>query len=229
MKKLKESVLKSKQLTTFLIGLVVILFSYKFVLPKLTTALEIYRQIGTERTRLAILKTKTIDLQNSDEKELQNNNDLALKAIPSQKNVINVITSLDNLANQNGVLIDNLTISSSGKESTISAQGLNHYEFSLQVIAGLDQIKTFMDRIKTSLPILTVRGLTVDNVQQQTDLNIQTYYLDFPQTIGAIDAPVQKLTQDEEDVLKKLSSYTAISELNTGTETGGGKTNPFSQ
>ncbi|PIU03589.1 hypothetical protein COT44_02210 [Candidatus Shapirobacteria bacterium CG08_land_8_20_14_0_20_39_18] len=229
MKNLKELVLKSKQLTTFLIGLIVILFSYKLVLPKLTTALEIYRQIGVERTRLAILKTKTIDLQNLNEKELQDNNNLALKAVPPQKNVINVISSLDNLANQNGVLIDNLTISSGGKESTVSTQGLNHYEFSLQVIAGIDQINTLMDKIKTSLPILTVKGLTVDNIQQQTDLNIQTYYLNFPQTIGAVDTPVQKLTKDEEDSLKKLASYTAISELNIGSETGGGKINPFSQ
>jgi len=86
-----------------------------------------------------------------------------------------------------------------------------------------------MDKIKTSLPILTVKGLTVDNIQQQTDLNIQTYYLNFPQTIGAVDTPVQKLTKDEEDSLKKLASYTAISELNIGSETGGGKINPFSQ
>lgn len=229
MNKTKELIAKYHSLFIFILVAGLLFSGYQVVFPRLLNIFEMNKEIQANQQRLNNLRTKITDLQRINETELSKNNDLALQAIPSKKNMISILSSLSTLANENAIIIDEISISSGSQVATASADQLGSFIFSLKLIGNTTQIRSFAGSINTVLPIFTLKDLNVDVLSGASVLRIQSYYMGFPMTIAKVDEPLVALNPVELETLKKIASSSSFLDTITEDSIGGGKINPFSQ
>lgn len=224
-----EILLKYERIIFVFIGIFLVFLSWSFIIPKTNQVFEAKNSLAKEKSRLTKLQAKLADLESLNEFELSERTNLALKAVPDKKNVIGVMSSLRTQAAEKGLMIENLSVSPGELMSTVSATpGPGKLDFKIEIQGPLETILDFFTKMQESLPLVSLRQVKIELVggNAAVSLTLESYFLPLPQTLGAIDLPVLKLTPDEEKVLNQISGFSFLPPASFTPSVG--RVNPFS-
>lgn len=208
-------------------SLMLIFVTFQLVIPQTSNIFQTGRNLGQVQQKLQILKNKLNDLETLNESELSNRQAVVVKALPTEKNFLLTLGVLVSLANREGLTVESYKSS----PGLVLVKEKGRIEYKMTVSGSIEKLKSYLSDVQNSLPLMNPTGKLSIDIKDNTALasvNIETYYFPLPQTLGAIDKPVQKLSADEEKYLNLLISYNSPPESISPLPVIVGRTNPFS-
>jgi len=218
-------------------------FLYVF-LPRFREYRETEKEIKVQDQKIAVLTRKFNDLNTLSEKELQDNVDLSLRAVPAEKDFYIVVQNIKSIFGQEGVLLPEFQFSV-GEVSTQSAKAAQQTEgdqpeffaIELSFFGPVDNVEKVISRLENSLPLLSVNSLKLNSDSSSPSgqlgnyegtMSLKSYFALLPRTLGAIDKELPKIDSQQKKQLEGLSSfeYYAAEEVPLG-EIAVGRENPF--
>lgn len=199
-----KSVLKPSYKSILIpIGLIVLIlllvylvadYSYKRVLKQNEDIAEAQRIEN-------ILDEKLSELESTKD-QLPRYVEVASLSIPEKTPALAMLIVTKQLADENGVFLDDLSMSKGAGEETKTAI------LDIGVIGEFESVVMFTKEIKTYYPLSTIGEMDVDFVGDQTgvDVKVSGYYADFPETLPDIEVPMEKITSENYNTLSSLSS-----------------------
>lgn len=208
-------------------GIVLIILTWSFVNPKINETFEAKKQLESDKGKLLRLQNKLAELEGLNEVELLETTKVSLRAISTEKNFMEALDTIGQVANEKGLAIESFSVNPG--ELSVSEKGEISYK--LTVVGPLDGVSSFMSEINNTLPLISLVGnlsLNISEGESTTiDLQAENYFLPPPKTIGKTDSPVPKLSAAEEKALSSISSFTFFPQ-ESFPSAGGGKEDPFS-
>lgn len=195
-------------ISVFLLGLIVIW-------PKIQEINQARLTLNQNTQYLNKLKAKLADLESLNEYELTDRNNLSLRAIPEIKNPLGTLISLRSLATEMNISVEEISVAVGGvssesgqKKSTDLAQ----INFKVKLTGAKTDIFGFFKKTEESLPIISADSVKIalSGDFASAELKLSSYYLSYPETIGKIDTPVSKLSNDEEKLLDKIKGFAFV-------------------
>ncbi len=206
--------------------------------PFIAKTIDLNDKLKDEKVKLSKLKKKLEVLENLNEEQLDENVKKVETILPSQKPVITVLNSLFNLANQQDVILGEISFSpgeikqeeTKEEKKKVNKEG-EQLAVNFNITGNLEDITDFLDKLELQTPLSRLEGfgLNVENKQETTTaLNLKVFYLPLPETLGKISDPLPVLNKKEQDVLAELENFEDFTADETVViETSGGKSNPF--
>jgi Tfp pilus assembly protein PilO len=229
MKDYRKNLIKYHHLFLPAVLVVSLVIGWTFFLPRFEQIKGIYDSLQKGRARVSQLQTKIQDLETLNEYELSGKSEMLLTALPSQKNPVGMMTMVDQLAEENGLLVEELKVSP-GEVATEAAEITEAGElvFKLTMSGDISQFLNFLKVANQSLPLVTIqiKNFDISGQSFSTDVTLIGYYSGLPKTLGKAEAPVPKLTSEEEELLNQLRGY-HLYQTETFEPQPGGKPNPF--
>lgn len=203
-----------------LLGIVIFMFMLNRINP-------INAQIGDLNSQQQDLEAKLTSLQklfNSVNTQSQ----LTTIALPSTNIAGVVLAELKTSAVENNLVLTNVNVSST--EATDS--DLDYSTIELKANGGYTDIEAFIKSIQQLLPLVNISAFKIDNSAEGglvASLSLYTYWSEYPQTLPSVNQPINNLTDDEVNLINKLSDFTkpALGQL-VPESTNSGRINPFS-
>jgi hypothetical protein len=139
---------------------------------------------------------------NSTKEQLPRHVEIASLSIPGKTPALAMMIVIKQLAEEKGVVIDELSLSGGSGADTKTAS------FTIGVSGDFTAVVGFTKEIKTFYPLSTIGDMEVNFAGESStvDVRVVGYYADFPSTLPAIEAPIDKLTSDNYETLSKLSN-----------------------
>lgn len=202
------------------------------IMPQLNRLLDTNRNIGELNKKASFLEAKAEELSILDEEDLKGKLNLALLALPQETDFANIIGVVLNLTSQAQFsLISFQTDRIDPKAGTKSAA----YGIKLSLIGPQDTLESLLNDIEKNARVMKVKSLeyTSSKTSEPIDVNlgIEVYYSPVPSTLEAVDAPLPKLTEKDDQIIASLAR---VAQQHTGeaappaTSFGPrGKSNPF--
>lgn len=178
---------------------------------------DLVRQTGLLRTKAGILSA-------SDEETYKNYlSELAI-AVPTDKSLTSVFSTIDGLGALTGVTLSDFTLTKPGSLATSSAAkqsveekqvGSNLLPFSLTVTGSYDQIHKFLAEAIHVRRFFRVRNFDIffesgDSISVK--MGMDAFYAPLPTKLGSVEQPIDPLSEQDEEVITKVVSFTVLSQ-----------------
>lgn len=217
-----------------------VLLSLFITLPLAQRTSSLFQETNTLSNEIKVLRQKDQLLQSVDETTLQNELASLVAAIPLDKSLPTIFTTLDGLTGKTGVAIDDVALASPGTISTPSAVQAgrgpnNEVGFSASVKGSADQVLAFTETVHAIRRLFTIKAMDL-GVNQNGTINITVgmtgYYLPLKKGSSS-ESQFSLLSQKEETLLRSVMSFPLLSEASTSAGTPIeplfiGKEDPFS-
>lgn len=211
---------------TSLASLILITLVISPQLFKLISNNEAYGEI-IQKSEL--LEVKANELETVDGKNLKENLDASLIALPAGKDLAETMGLLQSIVSQSGFGLDSIQFGSGAKDDKNTG-----FSVRIEVSGTRLLLSTLLSNIESSYRPMKVES--VDILSSRVDgingvINISVFYEPIPSSVGNIDAPVPKLSANEQELIDKLSQMAPVgstSVQNTPVSiTTAGKSDPF--
>jgi len=190
--------------------------------------------------RLVQLEDKYSVLSSFSESDLVSQSNELLRAIPGDKSVATLMSTIETTAAQGGVRLQSLTIVSPGSLATEAAKRQTAAE--KQIGAGIiasgvtiegpvTEVKQMLVRFGGVRRIVSTRGLELtirDNGSARANIVLDGYWAPLPTTLPDVVSKVTPLTEKEEVLMVQISSFPVAFEVATGPISFPPRPNPFS-
>ena len=208
-----------------IIFLAILFTGLVFLRPNMVKVVQIQQRIAGERNILVQLTGKLSQLEALDESNLISKTEMLLKIVPPEKDVPAILASLKNLSS-----ISNLDL----KSVQLDPGDLTtDYPIlvSLKLEGEAEGLKKFLEKIELISPLMRPKTITTiyqeGNVSEMS-LVLETFFLQFPETLGEIDSPLPEISSEEEKAYQRVSSFEVYSSEIETSILPSGKENPFS-
>ena len=211
------------------------------VIPAARSLSMVYTQSRSLTTEIDALSQKVTVLSSLDVDSLKQNLRDFLAAVPTEKNVPSLFTTLENLASQNGVSLLDVTMSTiggiasdSGKSGRTDASGAQLVRFSASIEGTMDNVRQLFQTLIAVRRLLAVRSfdMTINGTGTVTaKLEMETYFAPLPKELGSAAGRIEVLNEKEEGVIAKVSAFPnlgQVAELPPPSLGGPVKADPFS-
>lgn len=195
---------------------------------KLITNQQAYNDV-LQRSKL--LEVKASELESLDENQLRSNLDVALVALPTDQDLGGIIGVINKVVGDSGFSTVSLSVGQPSDSKSIGSQ------FGLKVeVSGLkESLDRLLNNIESSARVMKVSGVEMSAGKTggiSVVISIDVYYQPLPNTIGGVEAPLPKLSNEEQAIIAKLASTIPASSVSTSSQTPQtlgprGKSNPF--
>lgn len=193
-----------------------------FFLPKFREYKQITKDIKTQDQKITILTEKLNDLNALSEKEVQDNADLALRAVPAEKDFYLVVKNIKNIFNQEGVSLPEFRFDV-GMVSTDSAQSSSgeagqqeFFTISLSFLGSMEKVEKVISRLENSLPLLAIDFFELVSESSSAsgilgdytgEMKLKSFFAPLPKTLAAVDKELPKVDSQQKKLLEGLSSF----------------------
>jgi len=229
------------QLKVFLFpGVVVVLISLSGMLvlkPQLTSFFDLRKDLAEQKKELAALSQKEAVLEGYDQNELQNRANFALKVLPAEKDSPLVLVTVRSLIYEHNLTLSDLTIGvgSLGTESAKlktkaeEKEGVPSFSLSLSFSGALTDLYDFLTAIESTFPLMRLEELSFSREGHSIEANLElvSYYLALPQSLGKTDREIIPVTSEEEEVYLEINQYSSPEGGVFLPPVTSGKENPF--
>lgn len=196
------------------------------IVPQLLGYFQDRNQSAKIAYRYGVLQAKAQDLQAIDEVDYQKKLQLALIALPDQKQVPQALVVLQSLLSTSGLSLSDIKYSSS--VSTTSTQSV---QLTMTVAGPITQVRSFLINLKNSPRVFRVETIDSQSIRGgaavEAEIRLTTFYELPPKDLGSIDNPVPKLSQQDIDLLNQLAQNPQGNQAITGASVPLGKADPF--
>ena len=219
-------------LLPFLGGMLIVIVSFFVVIPKAREIPATRQTINEQEIRLVSLGKKRKLLESVESGSTKKYLDDANLALPSDKDVPSIITTLENTALSSGVTLDSLDLSpgvvsteSGTKENQgESRKGANLVTVSAVIRGSTEQFRDFVTKLHIVKRIFDIQSIKLSYFPDQKDIlqgnfSLTTYYLSPITQIGGVETELPPISQEEQSLFAKLATYpdfTQIVEATTG-------------
>lgn len=214
------------------------------VVPLVKQIIVVSESVSQLSADIAKLEQKSSVMGQLDETTLRDNLLTLVSAVPPDKSLVSVLSTVDGVAGDSGVTLVNLQLSRPGSIATQSARkltvqeakaGANILSFSAEISGTYDQVRAFLSKVASVRRYFHLVAFDISfigtNVAARMDL--EAYYAPYPTALGDVTSPISPLTDKEKTTLANLESYPVYSTGSVSTTAvqapiTGGKTDPFS-
>lgn len=221
-----------KGLVPALVVAVIVILTLIVFKPLLTNTFKIRKENQEEKKKLARLTDKAEKLEAIDEFEIQRRVKLVEEVFPSQKPVLNLLNSLEQLSGEEEVIFGGIELKPGEIEETVK-ETMQDFEISFSVEGNLANISSFISNLEKTPPLMKIETINLKLIggdektsRLRISLGVRVFYQSLPETIGPIDQPLAMLSTEEVEVINKISSYRIFPKIKPTAPTG--KRNPFS-
>lgn len=213
-------------LVTFILGLI----SIVVIAPQVSNLINLYHRYQEDKILLVKYQKKLSDLKNLKESELIEKNNLLLRAMPSNTDIVYFIASINQIAQESNVIIDEIGMQNiREREATTSAKSVSGAGIAVRVTGDLPMLKSFIGKINSFLPIFSIELINYDASIQSFNLNLSVNSVKFPENIGKIEDPLAIISEEEEALISKFQNYSSLNNSLFEDDLTPGKENPFLQ
>lgn len=209
--------------TTAIAGVILIAFVIVPQLSKLMNNNAAYTDIQEKNS---FLEVKAEELEVIDGEKLKQKLDVSLLALPSNKDLTDVIGILQNVVTQSGFGISTLQF---GADTAISGQ--QAFKVKLEISGPKAIFSNLLTNIEGSYRPMKIDSIDItssrDSEQVNGTLNINVFYAPIPNSLGGVETPLPKLSEKDEEVIASLSRVTSSTPAVATNLPARGKTNPF--
>lgn len=218
-----------------IIFLLIILSGLFLLKPRIAQVLNIRRNLSSQKAKLAKLTAKVAALQGLDEVELEEKTKVALRALPAQKDLPGALLTIKSLTTETGLELRGIQVEP-GEISTESAEpqsskkyNLPFLEFKINVGGSKTQLKDFLTKLSLTAPLMRVAAIKIAQTEGEVieaDLDLDTFLLPLPSTLGAVEQELVPITPQEEGIYQQLAKIAPVQTV-TFSPIPAGKENPF--
>lgn len=194
------------------------------VIPAVRTTYGMYIQLGPLSREVKDIKSRLDTIQSLSLTTLNEQMSTLLGAIPQTKSLPTVLTSIESVAKDSGVVLSEININnpgtiSSGSADKIDPSNSNIITTNTSVMGPVDKVKEFLDKIISVRRIMRVSGLQISLEKSSVAtisgsitamLSIDSFYALLPKTIGKVSDPIVALSPNEISILNKISQYPLV-------------------
>lgn len=201
-----------------------------------------YTDLNTVRTKTATLSAKYSILSALDESQLARDGNDLLRAIPFDKDVATILSTIEQTANASGLALVNVTIANPGSLATEAAQRQTHEEKELgsgiitsgvTVEGPLANVKTYLSTLQRVRRVLRLQSAEVtihEGGVARANITVDSFWAVLPTTLAATAAPLPPRTSGEDELLAQIRAFPVSYQtlLTAGPVSFPPKANPFS-
>jgi hypothetical protein len=213
-------------------------------------AQKIYRMVTgmyEQMKTVQKLREKINILNSLDTQLLESYAAAAITAVPADKSLGTIFSTIDGLTTQEGVAVGGISLSSIGAVATEAAQkqtkdeqqiGVNIVPFSIIVVGPIEQVRNVVEKAVKIRRLFRIRNfdLSFDNSSGTTKSTIQmdAYYVPLPKNLGKMTDVLKPLSDEEVTIVEKISALplvtrdAPVSTESTQMQTGPRSMDPFS-
>lgn len=183
------------------------------------TLWSMYKELNTVRKMTATLSAKYSTLGSLDESQLALDGNDLLGAIPSDKDVATILSTIEQTANSSGLEIVNVTIANPGSLATEAAQRQSQEEKQLgsgiissgvTVEGPLANVKTYLSTLQRVRRLLRVQSVEVrirEGGVARANITLDSFWAPLPATLGDIAAPLPPRSTQEDELLAWIRAF----------------------
>ena len=211
------------------------------VVPLAQKTVSLWQEVTALSSDVTLLSGKASILQLVDEDELRTNVLTLATAVPPDKSLATILTTLDTVSGQSGVAMSDFSLTKPGSIATASAKrltsdeakiGANLLPFSVSGVGTFDKVRSFLASVTRVRRVFRIRAFQLTNSGSLTNVHVDldAIYLPYPTTVGSVTA-VSNMTAAEEKTISSVGSLPLASQTSQASASGSvpsGKTDPFS-
>lgn len=203
------------------IGLIIIAIGGTLfgIIPGVKSSLSMFEEMQTLGKEVEQLKRKNEILESFDLEILRQELSVALSAVPGDKSLPTLFTTIEGLTQQTNTTLTAMNLSSPGSISTVSAKIVSAEErligsgllpISITIDGQLDNLKNFLTTSTTVRRLLRIRKVDILFLNETTaraSLSVDAFYLPLPQLIGKASDAISPMTPNEEELIARLGNF----------------------
>jgi len=189
------------------------------LVPAVQNGITLIRDLQSLQDEMNSIQKKVTMLSSLNQEELERRSEDVLSAVPTDKSVSTLLSSVEAVALKNGLMISDMSIEAIGSLATGSAiqqtkpEG-NTMTETVSLQGTLIQLRNFLSEVVKIRRFMTIEnmGLTAlpkSNLMSAL-LSIEVYYQSLPITIGKASDPIELFSQKEIDTLEKVALYPIV-------------------
>jgi Tfp pilus assembly protein PilO len=222
---LKKFIKTYQQIITSVVILLICAGSIIFgIVPAVRKLIDMRETNALLTTKNQGLRLKASVLASLDEEVQKINLNSLIAAVPPDKSLPSIFSTIDGLSANTGVSVSNFVLMSAGSLATESARkqsgeeqklGSNLLPFSVSIKGSYQQIRNFLESAVAVRRFFRVRqfDLTFTGPAVLTaTLGMDAYYAPFPTQLGLIEQRLDLLTPKEEEVIGKVSTLPLLAQ-----------------
>jgi len=221
-----------KMVSLIVSSLVILVIIFGPVGKKTRSSLAIKKSLTN---KLEVLETKLRLLEGVDQVLIDVRVERMEAVFPSKKPVIELISSLSQLASSHGLSFGGVSLSPGVLEETEAAE-LGDLGFGFEVEGSFEKVSSFMHDLENVAPLMKIDDVSLkiktnplfisDQNVVSAGMQVSAFFQAPPKTLGAVTQPVGLLSREEESLLNKLVGFKTFAPVLPTAETG--KTDLFS-
>lgn len=230
----KEALLGLYQKYQYVVFPVLIILS-SFILMGMVIFPQILRLLSNQQVLTGLnqkqqfLDVKAEQLENFNEEDLKEKLNIALLSLPAEKDLSIIVGVLQNIVAESGFNLITLRV---GQITTSSETP--GFTVKIELAGPYSTINQLLNRIESGSRVMKVSGVEINQQPGSSGVSatiqIDAFYSPLPSSLGAVDAPLPKLTAKDEELVATLSKTTAAV-IGPSTSPSNlpprGKSNPF--
>jgi Tfp pilus assembly protein PilO len=182
----------------------------KRVIDIRNNSIELTKSIQLLRTKINILESKDINSYHDQLAQL-------VAAVPGDKSLPTIFTTLDSLSAQTGVTLTDFSLERIGSIASDSGSvrseeekqiGSHLLPFTITVNGSYDQIYQFLSKVNDVRRFFRVRNFEIsfENTSAiSVTMGMDSFYAPVLSGIGTVESPLEPLSQQEEDLIVSIS------------------------
>lgn len=194
------------------------------IIPAVNRIIGIRSEASELSELLVDLRQKATVLDDIDENLYKKYLTELATAVPPDKSLTTVFSTIDGLGELSGATLSDFTVSKPGILATASASkatteekivGSSLLPFTLTVAGTYDQIHQFLSQVNLVRRFFRVRFFDIQFVsaeQISARLGMDAFYAQLPNRLGSTEQKIESLTRDDEATIIQVSSLPVLSQ-----------------
>ncbi len=200
------------------------------IIPQFMSYLQVKDEINKTQNHSSRLEAKASELEQFDESAAKKNLQTAFTVLPEDQDVPKSLAILQSLVKASALELKNTNFISTSKNSG----GKSSFQLNLTVAGPIPLIRNFLLSLKGAPQIFQVESISIkfENMGSAVEatIPISVFYQNVSKTVTNSDQPVPQLSNDEIELLDKLSKITVGLEASSSAVSASvplGKSDPF--
>lgn len=199
------------------------------VAPVIRNTIGSVQELGPMREEVSTLQEKQQTLGALDEIRLQEALGVLLSAVPNEKSIPSLFSTVEGMAAASGVSVGDLVITTTGSIASSSAikqsaeersLGSGLVSFTLSVEGSMGQVQQFLAMSGSVRRLTRIKTFTLsmrDGDTARATLVMDAFWSPYPAVIGKVSQRIAALTPSQEEVIAKVGQMELLSSLQTTT------------
>ncbi len=175
------------------------------IVPQIQNYFSEKDEIAVLRRKISILKQNYETLSRVNDADQDVNLQLALSALPTNKDFIGVLNAVTLASSHANVTIGDYAFQVGDLSGKSDVKGGLPINLAINVNGGLSETKRFVDELLKTLPLSGVNNIQIQNTT--TTVLIAFYYRPLPPQKFSVETPLPILSPEKKSVLDKLATF----------------------